>query len=609
METPGKLARISALATRGEDGLAATALLAMGILPVLELSLRTFLNTGIPGSSGYVQHLTLWVGFLGAMIASREHNHLKLSSGVAFLPRYLQKTGTVFAATVSTAVASGLFWASLQFVRAESGSPSRMAGLLPIWAVESILPLAFAVIALRSVAQPEGWRARGLAFFGVPATAVIGFLFASYAPVLLWPGIASLVVAAILGAPVFVVLGGTALLLFVADGVRVASIPVETYRIIVSPSIPTIPLFTLAGYILAEGRASQRLVRLFRALFGWMPGGLPIAATLVCAFFTTFTGASGVTILALGGLLLPVLLQSGYLERFSVGLLTATGSIGLLFPPSLPVILYGVVAHIPIPDLYKAGILPGILMIAVVCIFGVLEGVRSKSPRPRFETREAATTLWESKWEILLPVIALVGIFGGFCTLIEAAAMTVVYALVVETMIYRDLHLTRDLPRVLIKCVTLVGGVFIILGVAMGLTNYLVDAEVPAKTAMWVQSHIHSRTLFLLGLNGFLLIVGCLMDIFSAIVVVVPLILPISQVFGINPLHLGMIFLANLELGYLTPPVGMNLFLASYRFEKPLIQVYRDALPFLLLLLVVVLLITYVPALTIGAGALTGLMR
>lgn len=609
METQGRLVRISVLATRGEDGLTAAALLAMGILPVLELGLRTFFNTGVPGSSGYVQHLTLWVGFLGAMVASREHTHLTLSTGVAFFPQRFQGIAAAFAAAVSTAVASGLFWASLQFVRAEAESPSRIAGLLPIWAVESILPLAFAVIALRSVAQPEGWRARGLACFGIPAAAVTGFLLAPYAPALLWPGIASLVMTAILGAPVFVVLGGSALLLFLAEGVQVASIPVEIYRIIVSPSIPTIPLFTLAGYILAEGRASQRLVRLFRALFGWMPGGLPIAATLVCAFFTTFTGASGVTILALGGLLLPVLLQSGYLERFSVGLLTATGSIGLLFPPSLPVILYGVVAHIPIPDLFKAGIVPGILMIAVVCVFGVSEGVRSKSPRPRFYTREALAALWESKWEILLPVIALVGIFGGFCTLIEAAAMTVVYALIVETMIYRDLHPTRDLPGVLVKCVTLVGGVFIILGVAMGLTNYLVDAEVPAKAAVWVQSHIHSRTLFLLALNAFLLIVGCLMDIFSAIVVVVPLILPISRVFGINPLHLGMIFLANLELGYLTPPVGMNLFLASYRFEKPLIHVYRDALPFLLLLLVVVLLITYVPALTIGAGALTGLRR
>ena len=609
MGRPEKLARISAWAMRGEDWLTATALLAMGILPVLELALRTFFDTGIPGSSGYVQHLTLWVGFLGAMIASREHSHLTLSGSVAFLPRHLQRTGTVFAATVSTAVASGLFWASLQFVRAEVASPSHIAGFLPIWAVELILPIGFAVVALRFIAQAGDWRARRLALLGIPAAISAGLMLPLYGSTLLWPAIASLLLAAVLGAPVFVALGGVALLFFVAEGVNVASIPVETYRIIVSPSIPTIPLFTLAGYILAEGRASQRLVRLFRALFGWMPGGLPIAATLVCAFFTTFTGASGVTILALGGLLLPVLLQSGYLERFSVGLLTATGSIGLLFPPSLPVILYGVVAHVPIPDLFKAGILPGILMIAAVCVFGALEGIRSKTPRPGFSTCEAIAALWESKWEILLPVIALVGIFGGFCTLIEAAAVTVVYALVVETMIYRDLHLVRDLPRVLVKCVTLVGGVFIILGVAMGLTNYLVDAEVPAKAAMWVQSHIHSRTLFLLGLNGFLLIVGCLMDIFSAIVVVVPLILPISHVFGINPLHLGMIFLANLELGYLTPPVGMNLFLASYRFEKPLIQVYRDAVPFFLLLLVVVLLITYFPVLTIDAGGLTGLKR
>jgi tripartite ATP-independent transporter DctM subunit len=381
---------------------------------------------------------------------------------------------------------------------------------------------------------------------------------------------------------------------------------VETYRIIVSPGIPTIPLFTLTGNLLAEGKASQRLVRLFRALFGWMPGGLAIAATLVCAFFTTFTGASGVTILALGALLLPVLLQGGYPDRFSVGLLTATGSIGLLFPPSLAVILYAVVARVPIPDLFKAGILPGMLMVVAVCAFGILEATRSKAPRRRFELREASRALWGAKWEVLLPVIALAGIFGGLCTLIEAAAITVVYALLVEAAVYRDLRPIRDLPLVFVKCGTLIGGVFIILGVAMGLTNYLVDAEVPAGAAAWVQGHVHSRLVFLLALNGFLVVVGCLMDIFSAIVVVVPLILPISQVFGIHPLHLGMIFLANLELGYLTPPVGMNLFLASYRFEKPLLQVYRHAAPFLAVLLAVVLLITYIPAITLGAGGIMG---
>lgn len=607
MATPHGLARIAALGRRTENGLTAAALIAMGVLPVLELVLRTFFNEGIPGSSGYVQNLTLWVGFLGAMVASREGSHLNLSTGVTFLPPRLRGIAIVMAGAVSAAVASALFWASLQFVRTEMASPTRIAGWLPIWVVESILPAAFLLIALRFVVQAGGWAARGLAFVGIAAAAAIGFPLAPYAPQLLWPAIGGLVAAAILGAPIFVVLGGAALLLFHTEGVHGASIPVETYRIIVSPSIPTIPLFTLTGYILSEGGASRRLVRLFRAIFGWMPGGLAIAATLVCAFFTTFTGASGVTILALGGLLLPVLLQNGYLERFSVGLLTATGSIGLLFPPSLPVILYAVVARVPIPDLFKAGIVPGILMIAAVSIFGVREAVRSKTPRPAFDAKEAASALWESKWEILLPVVALVGIFGGFSTLIEAAAITVVYALVIETMIYRDLHLTRDLPRVLLKCGTLIGGVFIILGVAMGFTNYLVDAEVPAKAAAWVKVHIHSRILFLLALNGFLLIVGCLMDIFSAIVVVVPLILPISQVFGIDPLHLGMIFLANLELGYLTPPVGMNLFLASYRFDKPLVQVYRYAIPFLLVLLMVVLLITYVPALTIGAGSPTRL--
>ncbi|MGE5838371.1 MAG: TRAP transporter large permease, partial [Deltaproteobacteria bacterium] len=294
------------------------------------------------------------------------------------------------------------------------------------------------------------------------------------------------------------------------------------------------------------------------------------------------------------------LLRNGYPERFSVGLLTGTGSIGLLFPPSLAVILYAVVARIPIPDLFKASLLPGIIMVAAICLFGVREAIRSKVPRPAFDLREATAAVWASKWDILLPVIAFGGIFGGLTTLIEAAAITVVYALMVETVIYRDLHVTRDLPRVLIKCVTLIGGVFIILGVAMGLTNYLVNAEVPAKAAQWVQGHIQSRLLFLLALNIFLLIVGCLMDIFSAIVVVVPLILTISQVFNIDPLHLGVIFLANLELGYLTPPVGMNLFLASYRFERPLVEVYRYAVPFLLVLAAVVLLITYVPSLTLG---------
>jgi tripartite ATP-independent transporter DctM subunit len=343
----------------------------------------------------------------------------------------------------------------------------------------------------------------------------------------------------------------------------------------------------------------------FRALFGWLPGGVAIAATLVCAFFSTFTGASGVTILALGGLLLPTLLKNGYPERFSVGLMTASGSIGLLFPPSLAVILYGVVAHVPIPDLFLAGVVPGLLMVGAVGLIAVFQGRRARVPRPRFDRREAAAAAWRAKWEIGLPVVAIAGIFGGYTTLIEAAAITVVYALITECAIHRDIDAVRELPGVLLKCVTMLGGVFVILGVAMGLTNYVVDAEVPMRAAAWVEANVESRILFLLALNLFLLLVGCMMDIFAATVVVVPLILPISAVFGIHPLHLGMIFLVNLELGYLTPPVGMNLFLAAYRFERPLVEVARSALPFLLVLLAVVMLVTYVPALSfvlVGGG-------
>ncbi len=583
-----------------ENALCVVAMLTMALLPVLELVLRIVFRTGVPGGSGYVQNLTLWVGFIGAMVASREGAHLSLSTALIALPAPFQAIAASVTAMISAGVASGLFWASLQLVRFELASPVRIGGWLPIWAAESVLPLAFGVVTLRFVARAGSWKERGLAFLGIPAAAAFGFLLGEHAPIVLWPAVGGLVAAAVFGAPIFVILGGAALLLFFADNVPVAAIPVEIYRIVVSPAIPTIPLFTLTGFLLADGRASERLVRLFRALFGWMPGGTAIVTTLVCAFFATFTGASGVTILALGGLLLPVLLRNGYRERFSVGLLTATGSIGLLFPPSLAVILYGVVAHVPIPDLFKAGIIPGLLMVAVVAGYGLREGLRAKSPRAPFDAREAAAAIGESKWEILLPVVVLFGVFGGFTTLTEAAAITVVYALVVECFIHRDLHPLRDVPRIVVKCAALIGGVFAILGAAMGLTNYLVDAEVPMRAAAWVQSHIDSRLLFLLALNLFLLVVGCMMDIFSAIVVAVPLIVPMGAAFGIHPLHLGIVFLVNLELGYLTPPVGMNLFVASYRFDRPLLHIYRCALPFLGMLLLVVVLVTYLPIFVLG---------
>ena len=591
---------LAAWAGRAEDALAVAVLLAMAGLPALEVVLRTFFATGVPGTSGYVQHLTLWVGFVGAMIAARSGRHLSLSTGKVSLPARLQPAAAGLASLASTAVAAGLCWAAFRFVQSELDAPSRIGGWLPVWMAEAILPAAFAVIALRFIVRAGGARERAIAALGVPVAALIGFVLDPLAPALVWPAIAVLIAAALVGAPIFVVLGGATLMLFLAAEVPAAAVTVETYRIVVSPSIPAIPLFTLTGCLLAAGSASERLVRLFRALVGWMPGGLAIATTLVCAFFTTFTGASGVTILALGGLLAPVLMKNGYPKRFSMGLVTATGSIGLLFPPSLAVILYAVVAHVPIPDLFRAAIVPGLIIIGAVCLFGVREGVRRETRRT-FDAREAAA-LWHAKWEVLLPVLVIGGIFGGFTTLLEAAALSVVYVLAVHTLIRRDLHPTRDVPRVLVECATLIGGVFAILGVAMGLTNYMVDAQVPTAAAAWVAANVESRFVFLLALNVFLLIVGCLMDIFSAIVVVVPLILVIGEGFGIHPLHLGIIFLVNLELGYLTPPVGMNLFLSSFLFRRPLNEVYRDVLPFLAVLLAVLLLITYVPALTIGAG-------
>jgi len=369
--------------------------------------------------------------------------------------------------------------------------------------------------------------------------------------------------------------------------------------------LPAIPLFTLAGFVLTGSQAGVRLVRLFRALCAWLPGGMAVMTILVCAFFSSFAGASGVLILALGGLLLPALTSSGYPDRFSLGLVTGSGSTGLLLPPSLAVILFAVVAHVSILDMFIAGLLPALLMIAAVSAYGMISGVRFGADRAAFDAREAGAALWGAKWELLIPVVALVGIFGGVTTFNEAAALTAVYTLFVEGIIHREIRPMRDLPRILTECAALVGGVFVILGVAMGLTNYLVDAQVPDQLAAWTEAHVSSRLLFLLALNLMLLLVGCLMDIFAATVVVVPLILPISAVFGIHPLHLGMIFLVNLELGYLTPPVGMNLFLAAYRFERPLVEVARSALPFLLVLLAVVMLVTYVPALTfvlVGGG-------
>jgi tripartite ATP-independent transporter DctM subunit len=587
----------AAIGRRAENTLAAVSFLALGLLPCIELVLRTAFGTGIPGNAVYIANLTLWVGFGGAMIASRENGHLSLAVGLGGLVSRIGLNPRVMSAALSSAVAAGLTWSALQFVASGISAPTLIDDWLPEWIIFTILPLCYAVATARFVASVDGWAARVIAVLTILTGAATAAFAASAATGLLVPGLLLLLAAAALGAPLFVLLGGAALLLFFADGVPAGAIMAETYRMVVSPAVATVPLFTLTGYLLAEGRTTERMVRLFRAWFGWMPGGLAVISVLVCAFFSSFTGVSGVTILALGGLLLPVLVRNGYPESFSVGLLTATGSIGLLFPPSLAVIIYGVVAGVPIPDVFIAGILPGLAMVGCVCLYSLRVGVAAEARQPPFELREALAALWGAKWEILLPVVALAGIFSGRCTLAEAAAITVAYALVLQTLIHRDIDLRADLPRILVRCAAMIGGIFIILGAAMGLTSYLVDAEIPAAAATAVRQLIASPAVFLLALNVLLLIVGCLMDIFSATAVVLPLIIPISAAYGIHPLHLAMIFLTNLELGYLTPPVGLNLFLASYRFERTIPQVCRSTWPFLLLLGIVVLVVTYAPLL------------
>ncbi|MBI2646282.1 MAG: TRAP transporter large permease [Deltaproteobacteria bacterium] len=403
---------------------------------------------------------------------------------------------------------------------------------------------------------------------------------------------------ALLGTPLFMIIGGIAFVCFYFAGIDPSAVIVEMYRIASAPTLLTIPLFTFAGYVMAESGTPKRLIDVAKACVGWIPGGVAIVTVLTCAFFTAFTGASGVTIIAMGGLLYPILISEKYSEKFSLGIVTTCGSLGLLFPPSLPLILYGLVAQVSIDQLFIAGILPGILLIILLSLYSMVQGITCKVPRSSFNFKELGRAIWVAKWEIPLPLLILVGIYGGYFTATEAAAVTAFYVLIVEGIIYRDISFTKDLPRIIRESMILVGSILIILGSALGLTNYLIDEQVPMKILELMKVYITSKVMFLMVLNIFLIIVGCMMDIFSAIIVVVPLIIPVARAFDVHPLHLGMIFLTNLEIGYLTPPVGINLFISSMRFRKPVLSLYRVTIPFLLILLFALMIITYIPELS-----------
>ena len=415
-----------------------------------------------------------------------------------------------------------------------------------------------------------------------------------------------LIVMALLGAPLFVVLAGAAAIGFTQQDTSLTVLGVELYRLVDTPILLALPLFTYAGYLLGESNTSQRLVRLIRALLGWMPGGLAIVAFCTCAFFTAFTGASGATIVALGALLYPALKQAGYPEKFSLGLVTTSGSLGLLLPPSLPLILYAIIAQqlpqgsgVSIEAMFKAGLLPALVMIVLLSIYGYWITRKNPIPLQQFSWTELKQATAEAKWELPMPIFVLGGIYGGFFAVSEAAAVTALYVTVMTVLIYREISL-KQLARIMRESMVMVGAILLILGVAMAFTNWLIEAEIPTKLFELVQQYIHSKWTFLLLLNIFLLILGCFLDIFSALVIMVPLLLPMAIGYGINPIHLGIIFLANMELGYCTPPVGMNLMIASYRFKRPMIELYQAAIPFLLVLIVAVLIITYVPWLSIG---------
>jgi tripartite ATP-independent transporter DctM subunit len=403
----------------------------------------------------------------------------------------------------------------------------------------------------------------------------------------------------LLGAPLFTVFSGLTLLLLFLAGIDSSAMIIEMHRIATTPILVAIPLFTFAGYLLSESKAPRRLIGLTDAFLGWLPGGLSIIALITCSAFTALTGATGLTIIALGGILLPALIEGKYPEKFSLGLVTNSGTLGVLLPPSLPIIIYAIVSKVQIDQLFLAGLLPGILMVVLLSTFSIQKAIAADVPRTRFDTVRMLKAIREAMWELPLPLVVLGGIYSGYFAVSEAAAITAVYVFLVEVIIYRDIK-WRELPQVMRKSMVLVGGILIILGAALGFTNYLIDAEVPMKLFSLIKAYTDSPFIFLILLNLFLLVVGCLLDIFSALIVVVPLITPVATAYGINPIHLGIIFLANLQIGALTPPVGMSLFISSLRFEKPMSKIIRASLPFIVVLLFVLAIITYVPWLSLA---------
>jgi C4-dicarboxylate transporter, DctM subunit len=592
----GPLARLDAWVGQGESVLVAAALaLAAGPAAASFLLRATGLG-GSPWLDLVPRFATLAVAFIGASLATQAGSHIALDLLHKALPSVWSARAKTVAELVAAAASAVLTVATWRFIVAERDGGSLIAGAVPSWLPALVMLWGFAVSAVRFTAHA---LARLPLFAGVSSIVLVSILAGAT-----WYGTGSslvgiaLVAGIIAGTPIFVVLGGAALLFFSADGVDLAVVPIEIYRLAEAPTLVTLPLFTLLGGVLARSEAPARLVTLARSWLGWLPGGLAIAAVVVCAFFTTFTGASGVTILALGLLLHRLLTEEGYEEGVSIGLVTSSGSIGLLFAPALPLIVYGIVGKVDISELFKAGVAPGLLLMVAVAATALLASRKSPRKRHAFVWADARRALRVAAFDVAVPVMVLALILTGLATVVEAAAVAVLYVAVVALWVKRDLAL-RQLGRIATESGVLIGTVLVILGLAVAFTGYLVDAEVPQQLIEWSRTHVSSRWAFLLVTNLLLLVVGCLLDIFSAIIIFVPLLAPVGAAFGVHPLHLAMIFLANLELGYLTPPVGMNLFLSSHRFHKPMPEIWRSVAPYLMALGVALLIITYVPALSL----------
>jgi len=571
--------------------------------PIFQILGRYISFFSIPASQEIVQHMTLWIGFIGAVIAARSNKLLSVVREPVFDASTKVSWPKFFVHVFSLSIVFVLSISYLKMIQIGFQYPDYIAPYIPTWFAQAIIPVGLILIWYQMVMTSSTdfkYRVLLTVISIIPTIILYFWQFPLANPLLLWTKVLFAISLVAFGLPIFILLASLSIFFFLSEPSEwatnydlISTISDSAYRIVVSPTLAAIPIFTLAGYILAESNISERLIRFFKASLGWLPGSTVLIVVLLCAFFTALTGGSGVTILALGAILYPILIHDGYSKQFSLGIITTAGSLGLLFPPSLPAIIYSVTAGINPLELFKQAFISAIFLMSIMFFYGLYKRPKSKKIE-RFVFNDAFETAKLAKWEIAIPLLIILSLFSGFATLVESAALLVLYVLTVELYIFKDISF-KDLPKIIIDCSTLVGGVLIILGFAMGFTGYLVDAQIPLKILNFVQSTISSKIIFLLALNILLLIVGCLMDVFSAIIVVVPLIAPLATYFGIDPFHLAIIFIANLELGYITPPVGMNLYLSSYRFEKDMPTIYSATLPFFFIRLIGVILITYIP--------------